>query len=204
MRNKIEQNVKGVTMIALVVTIIILLILSGVTINMITDGGIIGQAKDAVKATKLAEVKEQIKIEILAAQMEGITTGDGVSDEQIKEIVDKYGELGKDGDTIKTEHGDISLKDILEGKEEGGSSSGEKDQQIAELENTVENLKGTIEDLNNQLEQEKNSKEELEDRITDLNNQIDNLNKEVQQGQVTIEEKQGEIDNLNTELASKN
>ena len=191
MRNKIVENVKGVTLIALVVTIIILLILSGVTINMITDGGIIGQAKDAVKATKLAEVKEQIKIEVLAAQMEGLTVGEGVTDEKIKEIVDKYGELGEDGDTIKTEHGDISLKDILEGKEEGGPS---KDQQIADLENTVEDLKGTIEDLNNQLEQEKNSKEELEDRITDLNNQIDNLNKEVQQGQATIEEKQGEID----------
>lgn len=202
MKRKLCNKIKGITLMSLVVTIIVLLILAGVTISLVTDGGIIERAKEAVKVTKLAEVKEQIKIEILAAQMEGISTGDGLSEDKIKEIVDKYGELQDDGDTIKTENGDLSLKDILNGN--GDVSGGNKDEQIAELEKTVGELKGTIEDLNKQLEDEKIKKEELENRITDLNNQVDSLNKEVEDGKVTIEEKQGEIDTLNTEIASKN
>jgi len=75
------------------------------------------------------------------------------SNEQIKEIVDKYGELGKDGDTIKTEHGDISLKDILEGNNEIPEDQKKK---IAELEQTIQQLEGTIENLNSQLPQTRN------------------------------------------------
>ena len=57
---------KGITIIALVITIIVLLILSGVTISMLTnENGIIKKALYAKKQTERAEAKEIIEIEVL-------------------------------------------------------------------------------------------------------------------------------------------
>jgi len=54
---------RGITLIALVITIIVLLILAGVTINMVLgDDGIIGQAQDASEAQKIATVKEEVEL----------------------------------------------------------------------------------------------------------------------------------------------
>ena len=50
---------KGITLIALVITIIILLILAGVSIAMLTgNNGILTQAKNAKEATEKAAKKE--------------------------------------------------------------------------------------------------------------------------------------------------
>ena len=55
---KIKQS-RGITLIALVITIIVLLILAGVSIAMLTgDNGILTQAKEAKEATEEAEKKE--------------------------------------------------------------------------------------------------------------------------------------------------
>lgn len=62
----------GITLIALVITIIILLILAGVSINTITGSdGIIGRAKQASAQTKIASVKEEIETELLAKSIDG-------------------------------------------------------------------------------------------------------------------------------------
>jgi len=54
---------RGITLIALVITIIVLLILAGVTINMVLgDDGIIGQAQGASEAQKNAEEQQQYEI----------------------------------------------------------------------------------------------------------------------------------------------
>ena len=51
---------KGITLIALVVTIVVLLILAGVSINLVLgENGLITQAKEAKEQTKTAEVNEQ-------------------------------------------------------------------------------------------------------------------------------------------------
>ena len=56
---KILEQKKGITLIALVVTIIVLLILAGVSISMITGNeGILNKAKEAEAKNKEAEVKE--------------------------------------------------------------------------------------------------------------------------------------------------
>ena len=61
----------GITLIALVITIIILLILAGVSINTITGSdGIIGRAKQASEQTKIASVKEEIETELLAKSID--------------------------------------------------------------------------------------------------------------------------------------
>ena len=52
---------KGITLVALVVTIVILLILAGISISALTNTGIFQKAKDAKKASENAE-KEQKQI----------------------------------------------------------------------------------------------------------------------------------------------
>ena len=59
MQKRITKNTKGITLIALVVTIIILLILAGISIAMLTgNNGILSQAGDAKEETRGASVKE--------------------------------------------------------------------------------------------------------------------------------------------------
>jgi len=184
---KLKKQIKGITLISLVVTIIVLLILAGVTIGIVSNGGIIGQAKDAVRLTKLAETKERLSMDILSAQMEGAMKGEELNKDQLTEIVNKYGELQEDGDIIKTDNGDISLKDILEGNNEIPEDQKKK---IAELENRIKELEEAIESLNKQLEDEKNNKQELEEEIANLRQEVD--------------DKQNQIDELNRQLADKN
>lgn len=63
----------AITLVALVITIIILLILAGVTLSfVIGDNGLIKRAKDAEKTTELATLKEQLQLSALAAYDESI------------------------------------------------------------------------------------------------------------------------------------
>ena len=60
----------GITLIALVITIIVLLILAGVSIAMLTgENGILTQATNAKEETIEAEDKEKIQIAINEAQI---------------------------------------------------------------------------------------------------------------------------------------
>ena len=83
-----QNKEKGITLIALVITIIVLLILAGVAIAMLTgDNGILTKAASAKEKTERAEVIENAKLEILGIQSdkEGkLTTGD------LRVVLDKY------------------------------------------------------------------------------------------------------------------
>ena len=62
--NKNKAN-NGITLIALVITIIVLLILAGVTIaTLMGDNGILTKANDAKRETEIAEVKERAQLDI--------------------------------------------------------------------------------------------------------------------------------------------
>ena len=72
------KNNKGITLVALVVTIVVLLILAGVSINLVLgNNGIIAKAKDA--KTKSAEASENdLKgMNGLVSEMEGALAGNG-------------------------------------------------------------------------------------------------------------------------------
>ncbi len=57
---------RGITLIALVVTIIVLLILAGVSIRTLTgDNGILNRAKTAKELTEKAIAKEKLQIELI-------------------------------------------------------------------------------------------------------------------------------------------
>ena len=69
-RLNINKN-KGITLIALVTTVIVLLILAGVSIAMLTgDNGILTQAQKADEQTEIAEEKEQIALAYNGAKIE--------------------------------------------------------------------------------------------------------------------------------------
>lgn len=60
---------RGITLIALVITIIILLILAGVTLSLVVgDNGILGNAKSAVSVTKKSAAEEQVYLAWTSAQ----------------------------------------------------------------------------------------------------------------------------------------
>lgn len=70
-QKRMQKNSKGITLIALVITIIALLILAGVTIATLTgDNGILTQAGNAKEQTEKADIIERAKIEIVGVQSE--------------------------------------------------------------------------------------------------------------------------------------
>ena len=66
-----NSNNSGITLIALVVTIVVLLILAGITITaVLSEGGIFNTAQNAEKAQQQASVKEKVQIMLADAQLE--------------------------------------------------------------------------------------------------------------------------------------
>ena len=75
------RNQKGITLIALVITIIVLLILAGVSIAMLTgQNGILTRASDSQVATNDAEVIEKVNME-LSAQLANAMSGKAFDDQ---------------------------------------------------------------------------------------------------------------------------
>ena len=73
---------------ALIVTIIVLLILAGISISMLTgNNGIINKAIEAGEKTEIAGIVEEIKLAILEKQMENLGS---LTSEDLKEVLDKY------------------------------------------------------------------------------------------------------------------
>ena len=67
-KGEIYMKNKGITLIALTVTVIVLLIISGVTISYLTgENGIINQAKDSKKFAGAVEEKEVLNTSVAAA-----------------------------------------------------------------------------------------------------------------------------------------
>ena len=60
-----KRNNRGITLVALVVTIIILLILSGITIQGITHNGIFSNAKQAELENKRAQIVEYLRLKVI-------------------------------------------------------------------------------------------------------------------------------------------
>lgn len=88
-----EKN-KGITLIALVITIIVLLILAGVTIATLTgDNGLLQKATTAKEETKSAEAEEQIKLIYAEYQISKYAEGNMSAGDYLKEQLEKtYGE----------------------------------------------------------------------------------------------------------------
>ena len=67
---------RGITLIALAVTIIVILILAGVTIDAVfSDNGIINKAKEAANAMNNAVVNDQAELNDLLEELNEIMNG---------------------------------------------------------------------------------------------------------------------------------
>ena len=72
------KNKKGITLVALVVTIVVLLILAGVSINLVLgNNGIIAKAKDAETKSAEASQNDLKGMNGLVSEMEGALAGNG-------------------------------------------------------------------------------------------------------------------------------
>ena len=71
---KIKQE-KGITLIALVVTIVVLLILAGVSISLVlNNNGVISKAKDAKYSTEKGQAQDEVNLAINYLQIEDATS----------------------------------------------------------------------------------------------------------------------------------
>ncbi len=104
---KLKQK-QGITLIALVVTIIVLLILAGISIAMLTgQNGILNRATEAKNANGTAQLDEKVKLAVAEAVSNGLGT---ITDDNLREALNNNVESGnydlkgdsKDGWTIKT------------------------------------------------------------------------------------------------------
>ena len=119
------NNKKGITLIALVVTVVVLIILAGVSINaVIGDDGIIKKAQNSANLTKEAEVKEAINRTIL----EFYLTDDYETLEDFlkaKVTEGKIDSVTKNADgTLTVKKGEYSVTVENKTNTSGGSSSG--------------------------------------------------------------------------------
>ena len=109
-KERLTKKQRGITLIALVITIIVLLILAGVSISMLTgDNGILTQAQNAKEETEKAGIIEDLKLKILDKQMDG----EPIYKEDIEKIL-------KDSGYFTSVPEDITLDTELTTTEEKG------------------------------------------------------------------------------------
>ena len=98
-----NRQANGITLIALVVTIVVLLILAGVSISMLGgENGIITQAQNAKEETDIADEKEKVQLAVTSAK--GETNWGEITEENLRTELDKIvGDTGKNDEDKKTE-----------------------------------------------------------------------------------------------------
>ena len=123
--NNKKGTTAGITLVALVVTIVVLLILAGVTISLImNNNGIINRAMDARDETKIATIRDNIGVEVLAKQAE--KEGENITQTELEEILAKYAkaengiEKNEDGTikgiNVEGVNGLIPIEEIYKGE----------------------------------------------------------------------------------------
>ena len=101
-----KKNARGITLIALVITIIVLLILAAVTISALSgDNGILKRATEAKQKTRRADALEKIRLAVMTA------TTNGVGEANLDDL---KAELEKAGATVKTT-GELPWEVTLDG-----------------------------------------------------------------------------------------
>ena len=87
----LKRKEKGITLIALVITIIVLLILAGVSIAMLTgDNGILTQARNAKEETEKASELEGIQLAVIGSETKDNEYLDILDEESFQEELEKH------------------------------------------------------------------------------------------------------------------
>ena len=131
LRNTLRRN-KGITLIALVVTIIVLLILAGISIAMLTgQNGILNRAAEAKEKTGTTQTEETVKLSVTDALTQGLGS---LTDANLKTALNNNIGAGKyeiSGDatsgwtvTVKGKEYKIDSTGKIDGTTTGGGETG--------------------------------------------------------------------------------
>ena len=105
------KEMKGITLIALVITIVVLMILAGVSINTVLgDDGIIKKAKEAAEATKRASAEEEMNRLVLEYQLAS-------NDETLESFLQEKVTEGRIDGVTDNGDGTITITKKVEGKD---------------------------------------------------------------------------------------
>ena len=105
------KEMKGITLVALVVTIVVLLILAGVSINTVLgDDGIIEKAKEKAEATKRASAEEEMNRLVLEYQL-------AKNDETLESFLQEKVTEGRIDGVTDNGDGTITITKKVEGKD---------------------------------------------------------------------------------------
>ena len=105
------KEMKGITLVALVVTIVVLLILAGVSINTVLgDDGIIKKAKEAAETTKRVSAEEEMNRLVLEYQL-------AKSDENFEDFLQEKINEGRINGVTDNGDGTITITKKVEGKD---------------------------------------------------------------------------------------
>ena len=109
-----KRKSSGITLISLVITILVLLIIVGISINSITgDNGVVQEAKNANYQTKEAEIIENIKLAYSKAQVEKYAGSNiSVPNQMQNELETIYGV----GNASVSDNGDGYYSIVINGK----------------------------------------------------------------------------------------
>ena len=133
---KTFKNSKGITLVALVITIIILLILAGISISALTNTGIFQKAKDAKQKSEDAALDQNTKLDEYENELDKYLP---------KQLVDKVNDgTIKVGDYISYTPDQASTDDIL--------------QELATYSGNTDSTKNTTSTLTQEIDKEKGLK----------------------------------------------
>ena len=137
---KILKNTKGITLVALVITIIILLILAGISISALTNTGIFQKAKDAKQKSENAALDQNTKLDEYENELDKYLPEHGG-----EKLVDKVNDgTIKVGDYISYTPDGASTEDIL--------------QELATYSGNTDSTKNTTSTLTQEIDKEKGLK----------------------------------------------
>ena len=110
--NKCFNYNNGITLVALVVTIVVLLILAGVTINLVIgQNGLISRAKEAREKTEEAKANENIsfyEVTNYIKQTVGVSAS-GITKDDYGKVVTNYNADGKTWEIFYADNNNIYL-----------------------------------------------------------------------------------------------
>ena len=170
---------RGVTIMSLVITIIVLLILAGITIKLaLDDNGIIKQSKLASEKYQNKALQEQFAL--------------NQAEQEIDKVSNSSSSSGSSGGGNQSTGGNST----------GGGSGSGSSENTDELKKQIEDLQNEVDSLTAQIQQEKQEKEQLQQQVNDLKKQQNETNSTISDLNNQIKDKDNKITDLTKEKES--
>ena len=170
---------RGVTIMSLVITIIVLLILAGITIKLaLDDNGIIKQSKLASEEYQNKALQEQFALNQVSKEIEKASNSSSSS--------------GSSGGGNQSTGGNST----------GGGSGSGSSENTDELKKQIEDLQNEVDSLTAQIQQEQQEKEQLQQQVNDLKKQQNETNATISDLNNQIKNKDNKISDLTKEKES--